>query len=75
MIIAGVIGALAGLWLVPAWPPFAGLIARAVVTAAVFGALLAMTGFFRKTERAFLSETLASLRRRTSALPKNSDGV
>lgn len=69
---AGVLAAVAGLWLVPAWPPIAGLFARAIVTTAVFGALLAATGFLRKTERAFMAELIAGLRRR---LPAGSKGV
>jgi O-antigen/teichoic acid export membrane protein len=64
VVIAGVIAALAGLWLVPAWPPLAGLIVRTLVTGGVFAALLAMSGFLRKSERAFVAETIASLRRR-----------
>ena len=64
VVVAGVLAALAGLWLVPAWPPLAGLIARALVTSGVFAALLAVSGFLRKTERAFVAETIAGLRRR-----------
>jgi len=69
---AGVIAALAGLWLVPAWPPFIGLVARTGVTAAVFAGLLAASGFLRNTERAFVAETMAALRRRAPAGPKPS---
>lgn len=64
---AGVVAAVAGLWLVPAWPPIAGLVPRAIVTTAVFAGLLAATGFLRKTERAFMAEAIAGLRRRMPA--------
>ena len=72
---AGVIAALAGLWLVPAWPPIVGLIARTAVTAAVFAGLLAASGFLRNTERAFVAETIATLRRRAPAGLKPSNDV
>ena len=64
VIAAGIVAALAGLWLVPALPPLAGLAARTVVTTAVFGALIAVSGFMRRGERAFLAELIATLRRR-----------
>jgi O-antigen/teichoic acid export membrane protein len=69
---SGVIAAMAGLWLVPAWPPIIGLIARTGVTAAVFAGLLAASGFLRHTERAFVAETIAALRRRAPGGPKPS---
>jgi len=71
---AGAVGAVAGLWLVPAWPPMAGLVARALVTTAVFAVLLAASGFLRRTERAFIAETIASFRRRTTD-SKGADGA
>jgi O-antigen/teichoic acid export membrane protein len=64
VVAAGVVAALAGLWLVPAWPPLVALVARAFVTTAVFVAIVAMSGFLRKSERAFAAELLAGLRRR-----------
>jgi O-antigen/teichoic acid export membrane protein len=69
VIASGVIAALAGLWLIPAWPPLAGLITRALVTIAIFGVLIAISGFLRRTERAFAAELIAGLRRRTSKTP------
>jgi O-antigen/teichoic acid export membrane protein len=60
---AGVLASLAGLWLVPAWPPFAALVARTAVVLATFAALLLATGFLRKTERAFLAEMQGRWRR------------
>jgi O-antigen/teichoic acid export membrane protein len=69
---SGVIAAMAGLWLVPACPPIIGLMARTGVTAAVFAGLLAASGFLRHTERAFVAETIAALRRRAPAGPKPS---
>lgn len=60
---AGVAATLAGLWTVaPAWPVFAVLV-RAAVGTAVFGILLTLSGFLRPTERAFLSATIARLRK------------
>jgi len=69
VIASGVIAALAGLWLVPAWPPLAGLIGRATVTVGTFAALIAVSGFLRRTERAFAAELIAGLRRRTAKAP------
>ena len=64
VVAAGAVAALAGLWLVPAWPPLAGLVARTLVTTGVFGALVAVSGFMRRSERAFAVELIAGLRRR-----------
>jgi microsomal dipeptidase-like Zn-dependent dipeptidase len=47
----------------------AGLIARAVVTVAVFGALIAVSGFMRRTERQFAVELVKGLRRRAAKTP------
>ncbi len=47
--------------------PIVGLAVRAIVTTAVFAALLGATGFFRKTERAFAAELIATFRRRKVA--------
>ncbi len=60
---AGVLAALAGLWL-PAMPPLAGFLARGTTTTASFAAVLWMTGFFRPTERAFVREVLTQVRAR-----------
>lgn len=62
IVAAGVLAALAGLWL-PAMPALAGLLARGVVTSAVYIGLLWLSGFLRASERAFLSEVLRRLRR------------
>jgi O-antigen/teichoic acid export membrane protein len=72
---AGAIAAAAGVWLVPNLAPVAGLIVRTAVTTVVFGGLLTATGFLRRTERAFLAETLAGLRRRPPAGLKDANGV
>ena len=69
VVAAGVIAALAGLWLVPDWPPLAGLAARALVTVATFAVLVAMSGFLRRSERAFAAELIAALRRRAAKAP------
>ena len=66
LVVAGVAAALAALWLVPALPPVAGLIARGVTCVAVYGVLLWITGFFRATELAFLREMIARFRRRSA---------
>jgi hypothetical protein len=60
---------MAGLWLVPAWPPLAGLVARALVAVVVFGALIAVSGFMRRTERQFAVELVRNLRRRAVKTP------
>jgi O-antigen/teichoic acid export membrane protein len=53
------------------WPielsPLAGFILRGVTTVAAYLAALWMSGFFRQTERAFLREMIARLRRRPAA--------
>jgi O-antigen/teichoic acid export membrane protein len=66
LVVAGVAAALAALWLVPALPPVAGLLARGVTCVAVYGLLLWITGFFRATEIAFLREMVARFRRRSA---------
>ena len=68
---AGVLAALAGLWLVPDWPVLASLVARTLVVLATFAALLLASGFLRKTERAFLIEMQGRWRRnRPAAVPE-----
>jgi O-antigen/teichoic acid export membrane protein len=69
VVVSGTLAALAAIWLVPALPPLAALGVRAALTVGTFAALLAASGFFRKTERAFISELFARLRRRSSTLP------
>lgn len=67
VIAAGVVAAAAGLWMVPEWPPLAGVAARSLMTMLVFGALLAASGFLRGTERAFLGEAFVLLRSRAAS--------
>ncbi len=70
VIAAGTLAALAGLHLVPELRPLAGLAARTAVTTGVFVVLLSLSGFLRKTERAFAAETWAAIRRRLPAAPR-----
>jgi O-antigen/teichoic acid export membrane protein len=63
---AAALAAAAGVWL-PSMPPLAGFFARGATTTAVFGAALALSGFFRPSERAFLGDAAARLRRRRAA--------
>jgi O-antigen/teichoic acid export membrane protein len=65
VVACGTLAVLAALWLVPPMPPLAALALRAALTVGAFAALLAVSGFFRKTERAFISELIARLRRRS----------
>jgi O-antigen/teichoic acid export membrane protein len=60
---AAVLAVGAGLWLVPAMPPLAGLLLRSAVTTVAYLALLWVGGFLRPTERGFLRETVARLAR------------
>jgi O-antigen/teichoic acid export membrane protein len=55
VLVAGVLAAQAGLWLVPDWPALPSVVARTAVVLATFAALLLASGFLRKTERAFLA--------------------
>jgi O-antigen/teichoic acid export membrane protein len=61
---AGATACAAGLWLVPAWPPFVGFLTRGTLTVAVYVGVLAATGFFRETEIAFLREQWKVMSRR-----------
>jgi O-antigen/teichoic acid export membrane protein len=65
IVASGTIAAAAAVWMVPDWPPLIGVGARAGVTAAVYAALLGLSGFFRASERAFLRELAARFRLRT----------
>jgi O-antigen/teichoic acid export membrane protein len=63
-VIAGAVtAAMAGVWL-PDLPPAAGLIVRAGVTTLTFVMVLAGLGFFRRTERDFLRDTIRAISRR-----------
>ena len=71
-----VLAALAGLWLVPDWPPLAGLVARTVVTAAVVRRAARRDRVSaRKTERAFLRDArrTSTPRRRRCRKPMTSE--
>jgi O-antigen/teichoic acid export membrane protein len=63
IVCAGVVAALAALWIVPPLPAVLGLFARGLTTVGVYVAALWVTGFLRRTERAFLREALTRLRR------------
>lgn len=75
VVLAGAVAGAAATWLLPPMPPLAGLACRAAVTIAVFGGLLAASGFLRRTERAFAAEMLARLRRRSPARTAPSNGT
>ena len=74
IVTAGVLAALAGSWVMPAVHPLVGLVLRAAVACAVYGAVLAATGFFRVGERAFAREVIGRLRRRPAPIPGDLDG-
>ena len=74
VLLAGTVATLAAVWLVPDWPALASLVTKLAVTVVIFASLLAATGFFRKTERAFANEMIGRLRRRGVA-PKTADGI
>jgi O-antigen/teichoic acid export membrane protein len=63
---AGIVAAAIASYL-PGMPPLPGLIVRGLVTVGAFLGLLWATGFLRATERAFLHEQVARLRRRAAA--------
>ena len=67
LIVSGVAAAVAALWLVPALPPVAGLLARGATSVGVYLLLLWITGFFRTTEVAFAREMIARFSRRAPA--------
>ena len=69
VVAAGALAAVAGVWLVPGLPPVAGLVARGLVTTSAFGGLLLASGFFRKSERAFIVELATRMRKRSTVLP------
>lgn len=70
---AGVMAALAGLWLVPDWRPLFALPLRSLIVVSAFVAILLATGFLRKTERAFVSEMWTRWRRRRPAAVPEAD--
>ena len=75
IVAAGGLSAVAGLML-PALPPVAGLLARGTMTVISYVALLWASGFFRPTERAFVREMIARVRRRGAAAgPPSTDAI
>lgn len=68
VVLAGV-GATLAAQALPDMAPFVGFLARGTTTAAAYGGLLWITGFFRASERAFLREMAARGRGRQAAAP------
>jgi O-antigen/teichoic acid export membrane protein len=66
IVIAGIVAAVTAVWIVPSMPALPGFFVRGTTTVAVYGALLAASGFLRVSERRFLGEALARVRRRGS---------
>ncbi len=64
VVLASALAAFVGASVFPTLPPLAGLIVRPALAVAVFGAALAVTGFFRQTERAYISELSGRLSKR-----------
>ncbi|MFO7300874.1 MAG: oligosaccharide flippase family protein [Acidobacteriota bacterium] len=62
IVAAGVVAAAAARWL-PEMPPLAGLLVRGTTVVVVFTGLIWISGFLRATERAFLHERIARVRR------------
>lgn len=71
---AALVSCAAALALTPAMSPLAGLLARGSLTVIFYVALLWVTGFFRPTERAFMREMIARVRRR-GASPPSADAI
>lgn len=67
VIVAGVAAAVAAHWAVPVLPPAASLIARGLVTVAVFAGLLWLSGFLRPSERAFLRDLRKRMRQKSAS--------
>ncbi len=62
VVVAGLLGAIAGL-LLPAMPPLVGVLARGLATVAGFAMVLWISGFLRASERAFAREMWTRVRR------------
>jgi O-antigen/teichoic acid export membrane protein len=75
VVVAGIAATGAAVWLIPDWPPFVSVLARAVLAAIVFAVVLGVTGFFRGTERAFIAEVLSARRARVVIRPGTADDV
>jgi O-antigen/teichoic acid export membrane protein len=58
VLIAAVIAGLTAAWIWPALAPLGGLFLRPTVAVTVFISVLALSGFFRQSERAYLAELL-----------------
>jgi len=72
--VAGIAAAAIAVWL-PSMPALAGLLVRGTTTVVMYVLILALTGFFRPTERAFVREIVgrAKRRRATAAGPSAID--
>jgi O-antigen/teichoic acid export membrane protein len=73
VVLAGIVAAVVARWALPAMPALAGFLARGTTTVAVYVGLLWLSGFLRPTERAFLREVAARLRRRPAAVVRPPD--
>ena len=58
LVVAGAVATLVGRWLVPDFPPLAGVVTRALAVTGSYAVLLWATGFLRATERRFLLEAI-----------------
>jgi len=56
VLVAAALSGVTAAWIWPALAPIAGLFLRPVIAASVFAAVLVVTGFFRRSERAFFAE-------------------
>jgi O-antigen/teichoic acid export membrane protein len=73
LVAAGMVAAIVAGWLLPAMPALVGLLVRGTTTVAVYVGLLWLSGFLRPTERAFLREVAARLRRRPAPAAPSTD--
>ena len=76
VVTAGVVATLAALWLPLSLRPILSLLVRGTTTVAVYVAVLSLSGFFRRTEVAFLREMWTRARRRradASEMPTDGD--
>lgn len=73
IVLAGTAAAVIGGWALPPMPALAGFLIRGTTTVAVYVGLLWVSGFLRPTERAFLREVAARLRRRPAPAAESTD--
>jgi len=64
VVLSGLAAAIVAWGVVPDWSPAVSLLAHGSITVVVYGLLLWASGFMRATERAYLSEVVARIRRR-----------